>query len=69
MYIDKHMREAVSYKFGKTQSGQPMVQVCYKGSQIATLAVPTYENDVESAQKHIYAVVRSYIRMMDPSDK
>ena len=67
MYVDKQLQEATAYKFGINKDKQPMAQVSYNGKTIATLAVPAYEHNVESAQRHIYSVVRSYIRMMNPS--
>ena len=69
MYVEKGLKSNTDYNFGRDRNGNPMATVDYMGRRIATLAVPTYNNDVESAQKHIYAVVRSFIRMIDPNNK
>ena len=66
MYVEKGLREAVAYQFGRDKANNPVAQVSYRNRPIAILSIPPYEKNVEAAQKFIYAVVRGYIRMMEP---
>lgn len=68
MYIDKALQSDVSYKFGQDKQGRWLVNVSYKGLQIALLSTPKHDSDIEACQKHLYAVVRSYKKMMNIGD-
>ena len=64
MYVDNDLKSMVEYRLGKNSNGLHAANVIICGKLVANLLVPRVEIDIEEAQKHIYRVARSYMRMM-----